>query len=51
MFLKNGLMSALPYVACALSTGILAIISEKLINLGYIGKRNTRRMFNLIGTK
>lgn len=44
-------MSAMPYIACALSTGVLAILSEKLINLGFITKRNIRRIFNLIGRR
>ncbi|CAF0884850.1 unnamed protein product, partial [Brachionus calyciflorus] len=46
---SNGFMSALPYIACALSTSILALISEKIINSNKISKTNVRRIFNGIG--
>ena len=46
---SNGLMSAIPYVACALFTGVLGIVSDKIVQKGLLSRRNTRRIFNSIG--
>lgn len=42
-------MSALPYVACAISTAVLANASEKILQFGLLTRTNLRRVFNGLG--
>jgi|LakMenEpi03Aug12_release.lakeMendotaPanAssembly.Ray.scaffolds.fasta_scaffold4686932_1 hypothetical protein len=42
-------MSAIPYIACALATAILGILSEILIQRNLLTRGNLIRIFNGLG--
>ena len=42
-------MSAIPYISCALANGILAIVSEKIMQKGFLNRKILRKIFNGIG--
>ncbi|CAF0884868.1 unnamed protein product [Brachionus calyciflorus] len=46
---SNGLMSAIPYVACALFTAVLGIVSDRLMSKNIISRKKLRKLFNGIG--
>lgn len=46
---SNGLMSAIPYVACALVTVVFGVVSDKLIRGNILTRTNARRVFNSLG--
>ena len=47
---KNGLIAAIPYIACWLFINIATIISDKLLEKNKISKLNLRRICTAIGT-
>lgn len=46
---SNGTMSAIPYMACALVTVTMGIVSDKLIRSNILTRSNSRRVFNGLG--
>ena len=36
---KNGLMSAIPYLACAMLTAVLGLVSEKIVQRGILSRQ------------
>lgn len=47
---SNGLVSSIPYIACAFSMTTFSIASDKLQASNKLSKKNTRRVFIAIGT-
>ena len=46
---KNGLMSAIPYIACASVTAGLGLVSDPILRMNLLSRHNLRRVFNGIG--
>ncbi len=46
---QNGLMSAIPYLACAIVTVVFGAVSDKLIRGNILTRTNARRVFNSLG--
>lgn len=49
LLFKNGLMSAIPYIACASVTAGLGLATDTILRLNLLSRHNLRRTFNAIG--
>ena len=47
--MKNGLMSSLPYVACALCTGVFAFLTEAIIRKQWLKRNSITKLFSSLG--